>query len=993
MPSMARPDLILRAEPGFALPAFERVAPLPSLTAVASRIEAASSPGDVVLDLNSRGGWVGRAAIDRQRRAIIVESNPLTRLLAEVVLRPPDIRHLDAAFQAISAAPRQQSSLKVSIGDTFATRCPRCGRNTVADEFIWEAVGGSAAVELGDAAAGAGDLAAGAGDAAAGAAGPEAMDAAEPVTGTARTPDDAARPARLVRKYYRCLTCRDQVGGGDQRHAPVDEADEARAVAVEAHGPAWRALRERFPTPEGADGLADELLGLHTPRQLVGLHAILERIDTDLRAAPVEAALRLSLLHAILPASRLNGFPGRVAGVRISGGRLRQPSGREWRERNPWLAFEEGYRIVRGFVQRLEGSAPGPIQARFGDDVRSLAEGAVTAVVRVATPTGLRALSAEGAALRHQADRPHVRLLLGEPPLRPSQERLSYTYLATCWVLGRDAASLLPLDALAGPAGRVPWSWQAAAMRRGLAAAEPLLERDARAILLVESGGPEALIAAVLGGVGAGYRLVSARFGEPGEELGGTVELVPPGGALPGGPRTRANVPLPPVAGGPGDPDIVPGRGVFAPPERFDQRPFSATEVGRTVTETAVAVLQARGEPARYDHLLGEILVGLDRAGQLRRLAAPDATARDAGGEAVDTLFGGPLSASSAASAPTSMGGVTGEAAGPPAGATDAAPGRPPAGETVLERARRHAREPLGPGGGDPVESLLELVRGELSRPDQRRLAEIEPGRWWLVSRDDQAAAAPPLADRVEWAVFSLLSTAGHLSEGAFFERIDRLFGGYDLADEALVRACLESYRSRASTTDALQTGDDLLRRSAEHGELIALLADLGHRLGMSVWIARREQERRVRGRPLLDWLDTRERNAYLPLIARAPAAELEQVDCIWYVRGRAVLLFEVEWTAMLAEPVLRRHAAIPAEEGLVRFLVTVPERTELVRFKIDRSPLLRAALDRDNWHVLKSNHLRTLAARESVALADLEPFLGLDAAADRSGDQLALFE
>ncbi len=145
---MARRDLVLRSEPGFALPAFERIAPAPPLDVLGERIEDSSGPGDVVLDLASRGGWVGRAAIDHQRRAIVVESNPLTRLLAEVVLRPPDVRHLDAAFQAISAAPRQQSSLKVSIGDTFATRCPRCGRTVAADEFIWETATEAAPDEL-----------------------------------------------------------------------------------------------------------------------------------------------------------------------------------------------------------------------------------------------------------------------------------------------------------------------------------------------------------------------------------------------------------------------------------------------------------------------------------------------------------------------------------------------------------------------------------------------------------------------------------------------------------------------------------------------------------------------------------------------------------------------------------------------------------------------------------------------------------------------------
>ena len=65
----------------------------------------------------------------------------------------------------------------------------------------------------------------------------------------------------------------------------------------------------------------------------------------------------------------------------------------------------------------------------------------------------------------------------------------------------------------------------------------------------------------------------------------------------------------------------------------------------------------------------------------------------------------------------------------------------------------------------DPVERLIALIDGELTRPTQHRLVEIEPGRWWLGDRADRDAAAAPLADRVEWSVFSLLSTAGPLPE------------------------------------------------------------------------------------------------------------------------------------------------------------------------------------------------------------------------------------
>ena len=91
---------------------------------------------------------------------------------------------------------------------------------------------------------------------------------------------------------------------------------------------------------------------------------------------------------------------------------------------------------------------------------------------------------------------------------------------------------------------------------------------------------------------------------------------------------------------------------------------------------------------------------------------------------------------------------------------------------------------------------MLALIRDELGRPTQHRLAEVEPGHWWLGDRQDREAAAIPLADRVEWAVYSLLSTAGPIAETAFFERVASLFSGHDLPDEALVRA---SWRATAA--------------------------------------------------------------------------------------------------------------------------------------------------------------------------------------------------
>ena len=486
-----------------ALPIYDRLLPAPPQALVTARIEAHSGAGDVVADLFGRGGWVARAALDKQRRSISLESNPLTRMLAEVVLRPPDVRHLDAAFQGMAASPRRESSLKVSLGDLYATRCPTCGRMLVAEEFIWAAA----------------------------------------------DPDPEA-----VARVYRCTVCRDQRGETEIRQAPLDAEDLVRLGADVGADEVRAIIKARFPAVDGAPHLVDELLDLHTPRQLVGLAAIIDRIETDLRAAPVLAALRLAFLHSILPASRLTTAPGRTGNLHVSDGHVKLPAAEQWRERNPWVAFEDAVQLVRGFVQRLDSGAYGPVHARLGEDLRSLGEGTATALVGLSSPSGFRALATDTYADNRSDGRgtppPRIRLVLGQPPPRPDLARLGATYHATSWVLGREAASLLSIDALAGSSLRGPWSWQGAALGRALEAVAPAMARDGRAVQLVD-GGPEAVAAAALGGVGAGYRLISALVGDPNGDGLGIVELLPPGARMPPGARTRGNQPL----------DAVPGRG------------------------------------------------------------------------------------------------------------------------------------------------------------------------------------------------------------------------------------------------------------------------------------------------------------------------------------------------------------------------------------------------------------------------------------------------
>jgi hypothetical protein len=901
---------LIRPDSGPLLPAFERFAPPPPDNVVSAELAARSAPGDIVIDIHGRGGWIARNAISALRRIFVCESTALTRLLAEVVLRPPDIRHFDAGLATLATLPRGDGEFRRVLEQMFASRCPTCGRPVIADEFIWEA----------------------------GAAAPD-------------------------RKVFRCFFCRDQGKPGEPRIAPVDEDDIALATEVGPHPPAYATLRARFPVPDAASTLPDELLSLYTPRTLVALEALISRLEIGLRAAPVDAGLRLGLVHALLAMSRLNGYPGRVAALRIRHGHVQQPNSRAWRERNPWVAFEEGCRLMRDFITRIETGA-GSFQPRPGEDMEQLSDGTANVVLRTgsaATPGNEPLFSSRRPVISGRLDpRARVRLVLTSPPVRWSIENASLAYLATSLVVGRQAATDLPLEWIFGPPPRNDRGREATALRHSLMAVRPVLAKDAKAVVVLDRGGASGLVAGVLGGIGAGFRLNSALLSESNNQVTGVLEFDV---------ASPADAPddHPELAGLPrADPD----------------GPFALADVENAVSALAVTVLQARGEPASAERLLGEVLIGLDRLGHLRRLVGT-------------RTFSETEAATEAAEMEAPDDAETADSPDSPLAETDPASTETgPPDEVQPEFAPERAPDWAVGGGSatDHVRLLMEIVLGELRRPDNPRLQEVEHGRWWLRSEKDLAQARPPLSDRLEWAVYGLLSTSSAMEEQTFFERASRMFRGHDTPDPELVRAVLASYRDPDEAHVQLRSIDKLTTRHAEHGEIIGMLADYGHRLGLRVHVSEKERRRAYRGGTVADLLTDEEQRAYLPLVAQGDVATLESLDCIWYLRGKATFLFEVEWTALLTEPLLKRGPRIPASDTVVRFLVVPEERAELIRLKLARSPLLRRALDEGNWHILKSDHLRRLLAREEADLDMLGPMLGLDPEIEREAEQLPLF-
>ncbi len=546
------------------LPAFDRLAAPPAEADVRLWIGSRSAASDIVVELHGRGGWVTRAAAEELRRGYDLESIALTRLVAEIVLRPPDLRHLDAAFSALAAQQRGGTSLRESIERGFASRCGSCGGPVIVEEFVWDG--------------------------------------------------DAVAPSR---RSYRCGQCRES-RTGDSRAVPVDRDDIAAAKAADGY-PSRSRLIGRFPVPDPDHELPDQLLDLYTPRSLDSIAGTIDRIESDMRAPGIEAALRLVLVGMLLPASKLNSFPGRVAQPRIVAGKLRPVGDRQWRERNPWLLMEDSFRMVRTFVQRLETGRQGTFHARFGPDLMALRDGSANVVVRqdlTLAPDELAVprAAAAGRYLAASADldspnRSRVRLAMTQPPIHWSPENLAFAYLATSLAVGMDAALSLPLDLMFEPATRnelrSEWARDAVDMRRALDGVRPHLEADGTAILLLDRQPSAAVVASVLGAVGAGFRLRDAAFAETGQEITGVVELTLPGGALPVDRGIRD----------PAGPEPAPTAAVGTL-----TGPFRRDEFEAAIAELAVAVLQARGEPARYERLLGEVLLGLDRSGHLRRV-------------------------------------------------------------------------------------------------------------------------------------------------------------------------------------------------------------------------------------------------------------------------------------------------------------------------------------------------------------------------------------
>ncbi|MDQ2673299.1 MAG: hypothetical protein M3Y40_01450, partial [Chloroflexota bacterium] len=508
-----------RRLPGLAF--LERILPPPADNLLDAELSAFSSPGDTVLDPWAGSGWTARRAIAHGMRSVAADPSPFAQMAAIAFLAAPDPAVLDAAFAQLASSKRVDVPLRQHLEELYASRCAACRRPVVVDQFIWprdaEAPGRKiyrcAACEA--ALGGPEERVAPVDEVDLAKLGLEPSDTPAEPLGEAPPDDLPPAPTGLTVADDEPDEA-DTLGEGGEPPAPAPLAIDPPAAAIDGprfastvrpepmpvaaadglhSSPQYLELRARFPVLDGRDELVEELLDLFTPRNLYALHAIGSKIDSELRDPGTTSVMRLALAACLLPASRLNGYPGRVASLRISAGHVRQPASRHQREVNVWRAFEQAYRDVRTAVAAVRDDRH---TAQFAAEYGELGGMSAANVLWLRTRPALvgQYLPAEG-----------IDLVLGAPPAGASIDDLSFEYLATGWVLGREAAETLRLEPIFGSGGHGGGA-EATVLRHGLASAAGALKPGGWCNLLLDDGNPDRLLSVAMAGAAAGLELV-----------------------------------------------------------------------------------------------------------------------------------------------------------------------------------------------------------------------------------------------------------------------------------------------------------------------------------------------------------------------------------------------------------------------------------------------------------------------------------------------------
>lgn len=250
---------------------------------------------------------------------------------------------------------------------------------------------------------------------------------------------------------------------------------------------------------------------------------------------------------------------------------------------------------------------------------------------------------------------------------------------------------------------------------------------------------------------------------------------------------------------------------------------------------------------------------------------------------------------------------------------------------------------------------LMRLIGGpEPGDLGEGESAGEEPPRWWLTNT---AGVSPPLADRVEEAVYESLRDTLALKKDALLEQMYLRFHGLLTPAASLIEACLVSYGEEITPEYWQLRPEDLPQhREREREQVLEQLLSLGRRLGYTT----------VEG----------------DIIAS------QRWDVIWIEGNGPAYTFIVRWMAILGDLLFDKAT----DTAAVRCLVIPGGRASLINYKLRFNPLLRRAVTSGGWQFIKYRHLRRIVAAPDLTRHDLKRIVGLDPIIEQFGAQIPLF-
>jgi len=405
----------------------------PAADLVAECLAQYTSPGDLVFDPFCRSAATVAQAVAAGRHILAMNMDPLAELLVRLALRGAAPQEVDSQLTRLADLPKLNATLREFVRSLYRTTCRTCGQEVSADCFLWDR-------------------------------------------------DENA----LVRRRYRCPVC--QTAQDDA----VTEADIQQAKRVEAKGFEYYYVLDRLTLKDELDrALAEQCLGLYTPRNLYALVQLLMKME----ALPRDGAdlRRAALLRAMDLGTRLHALPRGEAPYTPR--RLSPP--RQYLEINVWLAFEQACEELKRAPlispQRLV-AAPNLLP------VGGTAVAALPAQAYVGRQ-GMRELA-------QRIPEASVALIITQPP-RLDAVYWPLAYLWSGWLYGKEVAKPLRSIARRKPGA---WGWYARAMQPVVGMLRRLLRSDGHLALSFHTNETAYQALLLLAALDADLALVSGEF-------------------------------------------------------------------------------------------------------------------------------------------------------------------------------------------------------------------------------------------------------------------------------------------------------------------------------------------------------------------------------------------------------------------------------------------------------------------------------------------------